>query len=212
MTGFDAKTFDAVPDDDMVRSRPPFEQRFDQVFAGVTWVAAAAIAGILALITLLLLFRAAPALQTFGLQFLRTSAWNPVTGRETYGVLPMLYGTLATSAIALLLAVPLGVGTAIFFTENFLPVFLRTVLGFLVRFAGRHPQRHLWAVGHLRGDTGDERGGTVALCAFPNRSPIQHSTHWARPFTGGGSAGDYDSAHYHGPVAGILGGPASRLS
>jgi phosphate transport system permease protein len=148
MTGFDAKTFDTVPDDDMVRSRPPFEQRFDQVFAGVTWVAAAAIAGILVLITLLLVFRAAPALQTFGLQFLRTSAWNPVTGRETYGVLPMLYGTLATSAIALLLAVPLGVGTAIFFTENFLPVSLRTMLGFLVDLLAAIPSviYGLWGI------------------------------------------------------------------
>ena len=132
MIGFDAEGFEAVPDDDMLRSRTRLEQRLDQGFARLTWIAAAAIVGLLALITLLLVFRAAPALQTFGLQFLRTSAWNPVSGRETYGVLPMLYGTLATAAIALLIAVPLGVGTAIFFTENFLPVPLRTVRGFLV--------------------------------------------------------------------------------
>jgi phosphate transport system permease protein len=143
MTGFEAN-----PRDDLARSRTPFEQWLDRGFIWLTLACATTIVGILGAIALLLLLRATPALQTFGLQFLRTTAWNPVTGRETYGVLPMLYGTLASSAIALVIAIPLGVGTAIFFTENFLPVPLRTVLGFLVDLLAAIPSviYGLWGI------------------------------------------------------------------
>ncbi|HEX3742534.1 MAG TPA: phosphate ABC transporter permease subunit PstC [Bryobacteraceae bacterium] len=51
----------------------------------------------------------------FGLKFLFSSAWNPVT--EDFGALPFLYGTAVTSLVAMLLAVPLGVGVAIFLSE-----------------------------------------------------------------------------------------------
>jgi ABC-type phosphate transport system permease subunit len=45
-----------------------------------------------------------PAIQEYGLGFLFSSDWNPVEGREKYGALPMIYGTLVSSAIALLLS------------------------------------------------------------------------------------------------------------
>src|SRR5579859_4625431 len=48
----------------------------------------------------------------FGWQFLFTTTWDPVAGQ--FGALPFIYGTVVTSALALLLAVPLGVGAAIF--------------------------------------------------------------------------------------------------
>ena len=51
----------------------------------------------------------------FGLPFLWTEAWNPVT--EKFGALAPIYGTLVTSAIAMLFAVPIGIGIAIFLTE-----------------------------------------------------------------------------------------------
>src|SRR5450755_96294 len=51
----------------------------------------------------------------FGFTFLTSSLWNPVTGQ--FGALPFIYGTVVTSAIALLIAVPLGVGAAIFLSE-----------------------------------------------------------------------------------------------
>src|SRR6185437_15265767 len=51
----------------------------------------------------------------FGLGFITTSVWNPVT--EEYGGAPFIYGTLVTSALALLISVPLGVGAAIFLSE-----------------------------------------------------------------------------------------------
>jgi phosphate transport system permease protein len=56
-----------------------------------------------------------PSLRQFGLQFLGTTAWNPVT--ERFGALPAIYGTLVTSALAMLVAVPVGIGIAIFLTE-----------------------------------------------------------------------------------------------
>ena len=55
------------------------------------------------------------ALHSFGLHFLSSSAWNPVT--EKFGALPAMYGTLVTSALAMLIAVPVGIGIAIFLTE-----------------------------------------------------------------------------------------------
>jgi phosphate transport system permease protein len=56
-----------------------------------------------------------PALQRFGGGFLVGSDWNPVAG--SYGALPFIFGTLASSLLALLIAVPLAVGLAIFLTE-----------------------------------------------------------------------------------------------
>jgi phosphate transport system permease protein len=124
------------------------EQRLDQGFAWLTQLCAIAIGAILATMVLLLLYHSMPALQQFGLAFLTTVEWNPVADRETYGVLPMLYGTLATAAIALLIAVPLGVGSAIFFTENFLPPILGAALGFLIDLLAAIPSviYGLWGI------------------------------------------------------------------
>lgn len=73
---------------------------------------------------------ALPAIQRFGLGFLVQSSWNPVT--TTYGVLPQIYGTLVTSFIALLIAIPLGIGAAIFLTEGFAPKWVTTPIAFLI--------------------------------------------------------------------------------
>jgi len=51
----------------------------------------------------------------FGLDFFRTSKWDPI--EENFGALPFIYGTLVTAAVALLIAVPLGIGAAIFLAE-----------------------------------------------------------------------------------------------
>jgi phosphate transport system permease protein len=56
-----------------------------------------------------------PAFQAFGFNFFISSAWNPVT--EKFGAWPEIYGTVVTSAIAMLIAVPVGIGVAIFLTE-----------------------------------------------------------------------------------------------
>ena len=58
-----------------------------------------------------------PVIQTFGTNFFVGTAWNPVEGREVYGALPYLLGTLVTSGIALLIGVPLSIGIAVFLVE-----------------------------------------------------------------------------------------------
>lgn len=62
-----------------------------------------------------LLDGALPALKAFGFSFITTESWNPVT--EKFGAIAPIYGTLVTSAIAMIIAIPLGVGIAIFITE-----------------------------------------------------------------------------------------------
>src|SRR5262245_22610262 len=56
-----------------------------------------------------------PAIRQFGLSFIFTEAWNPVTMR--FGALAPIYGTLVTALIAMLISVPVGIGIAIFLTE-----------------------------------------------------------------------------------------------
>ena len=89
------------------------------------------------------------AMPHFGLRFLTTSSWNPVT--ETYGALTPIYGTLMTSALALLMAVPLGVGTAVMLTEDFLPKRLRDTVGFMVELLAAIPSvvLGLWGMSML---------------------------------------------------------------
>ena len=67
-----------------------------------------------------------PALREFGFGFLTTEVWNPVT--EKYGAGAAIYGTLVTSAIAMAIAVPVGLGVAIFLTE-LCPIRLRRPIG-----------------------------------------------------------------------------------
>ncbi len=121
------------------RTRSGGEKVFDKSFELVALGLALFILLILVAIGLLIFFQALPAMQRFGLSFLWTSAWNPVEGREAFGVLPMIYGTLLTAAIALLISVPLGLGTAIFLSENFIPLKIRESLVFMVELLAAIP-------------------------------------------------------------------------
>jgi len=73
----------------------------------------------------------------FGWKFLITSTWDPALN-NIFGALPFILGTLVTSIIALIVAIPLGVGTAIFLAE-LAPDWLRTPLGFLVELLAAVP-------------------------------------------------------------------------
>src|SRR5436190_13161687 len=77
-----------------------------------------------------------PAIQRFGLPFVWTSTWDPVA--EVYGAAPMIFGTIASSLLALLLAVPLALSVAIFLTE-FSPRWLRQPVAFLVELLAAIP-------------------------------------------------------------------------
>ena len=76
------------------------------------------------------------AIQKFGLGFLTSSAWNPVT--EEFGALVPIFGTLATSAIAMLIGVPISFGIALFLTE-LSPPWLRTPLGTAIEMLAAVP-------------------------------------------------------------------------
>ncbi len=127
---------------------PQYERnhRIDKGFTVLTQVMAWSIAALLLFIVAIVGYRASPALTAFGPGFLISSAWDPT--RDQYGILPMLVGTLASSAIGLFLASFIGVGTAIFLSEDFLPLSVRTFLVFLVELLAAIPSvvYGLWGV------------------------------------------------------------------
>ena len=120
--------------------RPPRLKRSsalgDGLFAmaaqGSAWLTLALLAGII----LSLVVGAAPALREYGLSFLWTSVWDPVQDR--YGGLVMIVGTLVTSAIALLIAVPVSFGIALFLTE-LSPAWLKRPLGTAIELLAAVP-------------------------------------------------------------------------
>jgi phosphate transport system permease protein len=87
----------------------------DAIAFGIVWLMAASVVAITALLVFELWVNSGQARHTFGWSFLFTSTWDPVAG--TFGALPFIFGTVVTSVLALLIAVPLGVGAAIFLSE-----------------------------------------------------------------------------------------------
>ena len=117
-----------------VRKKP--SQYGDFVFASLTrafaFLALASLAGIL----ISLVYGAWPSLQQFGLSFIWTSDWNPPA--QQFGALIPIYGTLITSAIALVIAIPISFGIAIFLTE-LSPPWLRRPLGTAIELLAAIP-------------------------------------------------------------------------
>ena len=83
-----------------------------------------------------LIYGAWPAFRVFGFNFLITSSWNPVT--EVFGALPAVYGTVVTSFIAMVIAVPLGLFIAFFLTE-LCPALLRSPVGIAIELLAGIP-------------------------------------------------------------------------
>ena len=110
--------------------------RTERLFRRLTLVSALFVALIFLGIIFSLLNGAWPAIRAFGLGFLFTEAWNPVT--ERFGALAPIYGTLMTSLIAMLIAVPIGIGIAIFLTE-LCPRGLRRPIGIAVELLAGIP-------------------------------------------------------------------------
>ena len=127
-------------------SRSGLETWLDQGFINLTKLFAIAIIALLMWISLQVTIAAWPAIQAKGIHFIHESAWDPV--RDDYGVLPMIYGTLTSSLLALCCAMPLGVGTAIFLSEDFLPIPLRKTFIFLVELLAAIPSvvYGLWGI------------------------------------------------------------------
>jgi phosphate transport system permease protein len=87
----------------------------DRAFKWLTLLMALSIFALIALIGFELFSGSKLALQKFGWHFLVTSDWDPVN--EVFGALPFIFGTLVTSAIALVIAVPISIATAVYITE-----------------------------------------------------------------------------------------------
>jgi phosphate transport system permease protein len=87
----------------------------DEIARLVTFLFAASVVLITVLLVLQLWFNSVLPRHKFGLHFFVTSVWDPIV--DQFGALPFIYGTLVTSGVALLLAVPLGIGAAIFLAE-----------------------------------------------------------------------------------------------
>lgn len=109
----------------------------DRLFYWLTVAFAIAVVAILLWIGFQIGSTALPAIRTYGIQFLTTTTWDPV--RNIYGALPQIYGTLVTSAIALIIAVPVGVGVAVFLSENFLPNQIRTPIALAIELIAAIP-------------------------------------------------------------------------
>lgn len=129
-----------------IKPRASWEKNLDLGFVWLTRLLAMAIAAVLLWIALEVAIEAMPAIQRYGLGFLTSTAWNPV--KEEYGALPQIYGTIVTAFIALLLAVPIGVGTALVVSENFLPASVQTVVVFLIELLAAIPSvvYGLWGI------------------------------------------------------------------
>lgn len=117
----------------------------DQAFSAVMVACACSIFAIVIFIATILILRSKLSLAQFGLKFFSSSEWDPVSG--AFGALPFIYGTLATSLLALLMAVPLALGVAIFLTE-LCPRALRAPISFLTELLAAIPSvvYGLWAV------------------------------------------------------------------
>ncbi|WP_395685186.1 phosphate ABC transporter permease subunit PstC [Caenimonas koreensis] len=120
--------------------RPPAAMRMgpiaDRLFGWAAKGAALLTLSLLAGILLSLVIGAWPAINKFGLGFLTNSVWDPVT--LEFGGLVMIYGTLATSAIALIIAVPVSFGIALFLTE-LSPAWLKRPLGTAIELLAAVP-------------------------------------------------------------------------
>jgi phosphate transport system permease protein len=117
----------------------------DNTFSAVMLICACSIFAIVLFIFGILVVHSHLSLVQFGWKFFSRSAWDPVSG--DFGALPFIFGTLATSFLALLMAVPLALGVAIFLTE-LCPQVLRAPISFLTELLAAIPSvvYGLWAV------------------------------------------------------------------
>jgi phosphate transport system permease protein len=129
-----------------IESRSGVERILDSSFYWLAKILALAIAGVLIWITIQVGIKATPAIQEFGFNFFSTSSWNPVN--EQYGVWPAIYGTLVSSFIALAISVPIGLGVAIFLSEDYMPSSLQRIMVFLVELLAAIPSvvYGLWGI------------------------------------------------------------------
>jgi phosphate transport system permease protein len=129
----------ARPDTGDVVSRAKILDRLrlgDIIFRNITRAAAIVVLVILGGVIIALISGAWPALRTFGFTFLIDESWNPVT--ERFGAIAPIYGTIVTSVIAMVIAVPVGLMIAVFLTE-LCPMPLRRPIGIAIELLAGIP-------------------------------------------------------------------------
>ncbi len=117
----------------------------DRLYRAVTRGAALTVVALVAAIAVEMGRSAVPAIRTFGWSFLTTSTWDPVA--ERFGALPFVYGTLVSSTLALVIAVPLGIGSAVYLAE-LAPPWVRAPVAFLIELVAAVPSviYGLWGI------------------------------------------------------------------
>jgi phosphate transport system permease protein len=112
------------------------EATTETVFRWATLCSALLVLALLAGVMISLVYGSWPALSAYGFNFLTTEVWNPVT--EKFGALAPIYGTVVTSIIAMLIAIPIAFGIAVFLTET-CPRWLRTPIGIAIELLAAIP-------------------------------------------------------------------------
>jgi phosphate transport system permease protein len=128
------------------KSRATRERLFaDHVFRAIVLFCSLAVLAIVGLIFYELVSQSHLSISKFGLKFLVKKIWDPVA--EDFGALPFIYGTIVSSILGLIIAVPLSVGTALFLTE-LCPRRLRAILSLLVELLAAIPSviYGLWGI------------------------------------------------------------------
>jgi phosphate transport system permease protein len=117
----------------------------DLIFQSVSTIVAFSVIGLLALIAGILFVAAEQSVRTFGFGFLGGTTWDPIS--QVFGAAPFIYGMLVTSALALVLGVPISLGIAIFLSE-LAPGWLRTPLVYVVELLAAVPSvvYGLWGI------------------------------------------------------------------
>lgn len=108
----------------------------DAIFGGMTLAAALFVLVLLGGVIVSLIIGALPAFRAFGWGFLVTEVWNP--NDDVYGALGAIYGTVLTSAIAMVIAIPVGLGIAVFLSE-LCPFALRKPIGMAIELLAGIP-------------------------------------------------------------------------
>ncbi len=126
-------------------ARGALSRNADRFFQFATFLFAALVAGLVLLIMTEMALNSRLSIEKFGWSFLWSTVWDPVA--QQFGALPFIYGTLASSLIALLLAVPVSIGVAVFLSEQ-APRSLSAPIFFLVQLLAAIPSvvYGLWGI------------------------------------------------------------------
>ncbi|HSI38986.1 MAG TPA: phosphate ABC transporter permease subunit PstC [Xanthobacteraceae bacterium] len=119
----------------LTRARPAGRVS-DPIFVGLLWASGIFVLALLGLIIAMLFEGGFPALREFGISFIWSTTWNPVT--EVFGAGVMVYGTLFSAVIAVVVALPLSFGIALFLTE-IAPERLRRPIGVAIQLLAAVP-------------------------------------------------------------------------